>query len=131
MINQVNFLASTYNVSIRSYSDEFGEGGLNWIIGQTEIGIPEPTPPMPHILDVNDRTATIEIPPLVNNNGPISAIHVITVLVDSELLQKFDENLLKGYSEAFEDGTSYYITAQLPYEVWLTLITFFFSDADR
>lgn len=84
----------------------------------TEIGIPDPSPPLPNVLDSNEKTITIEIPPLMNENGPISLIQVVVVLVDSELSQKFDETILKGYKEALEDGTNYYITAELPNEVW-------------
>lgn len=53
----------------------------------------------------------------MNENGPISSIQVAVVFVDSELSQKFDETLLKGYKEAMDDGTSYYIAAELPNEV--------------
>lgn len=104
-------------MSIRSYSDDFGEGGLSWTLSWTEIGIPDPSPPLPNVLNTNEKTSTIEIPPLNNDNGPIQHIHVVVILVDSELSQEFDESLLKGYTAAYEDGTSYYITAQLPYEV--------------
>lgn len=72
---------------------------------------------MPNVLYSNEKTLTIEIPPLTNENGPVSWIRVVVIFVDSELSQKFDESLLKGYAEALEDGTSYYITAQLPNEV--------------
>lgn len=89
---------------------------MSWIETTTEIGIPD-SPPLPNVLNSNEKTLTIEIPPLINENGPISFVQVVVVLVDSELSQKFDETLLKSYTEAKDDGTSYYITAQLPYEV--------------
>lgn len=111
------FIAATYNVSVISYSDDFGEGGTSYIQATTEIGIPDPSPPLPNVLYSNEKTITIEIPPLMNENGPISLIQVVVVLVDSELSQRFDETLLKGYKEAIEDGTNYYITAELPNEV--------------
>lgn len=90
---------------------------MSYIQTSTEIGIPDPSPPLPNVLTSNERTITIEIPSLINENGPISSVQVVIVLVDSELSQKFDETLLKSYKEAIDDGTSYYITAELPYEV--------------
>lgn len=106
-----------YNISVISFSDDFGEGGSAWIIEETEIGMPEPEPPEPKTIKREDKTLTIEIPPLTNNNGPVSAVHVIVIFVDSELSQQFDESLLKGYKQAIEDGTNYYITAELSNEV--------------
>lgn len=90
---------------------------MSWIEATTEIGIPD-TPPLPKVLNSKGKALTIEIPPLTNENGPISSIQVVIVLVDSELSQQFDETLLKGYNEAQNDGISYYITAQLPNEVF-------------
>lgn len=100
-----------------SYSKEHGEGGVNYIIGETLIGEPDPAPPQPNIRSMDGKTITIEVPSLVNNNGPVSAVQVIVLFVDSELSQQFDESLLKGYKQASEDGTNYYITAELANEV--------------
>lgn len=111
-------LGSMYNISIRSHSGAYGAGGLSWITADTEIGEPDPMPLSPTVLTNNGRTTTIEIPQLVNNNGPITAIQVVVVFLDAELSQQFDENLLKSHSQATEDGTNYYITAELPYEVF-------------
>lgn len=108
---------STYNITVRSYSEEYGEGGVKWIIGETEIGYPDPEPPQPIIRSKNGRTLTIEIPPLSNNNGPVTAVHVVVRFVDSELSQQFDEDLLKDFKQASEDGTNYYIAAELANEV--------------
>lgn len=110
---------ATYNLTVISYSDDYGEGGMASIIGETDIGIPDPEPPEPATVARNGKTLTIEIPPLINNNGPVSAIHVVVIFVDSELSQKFDESLLKNYKQAAEDGTNYYITAELSNEVRL------------
>lgn len=107
---------TTYNVTVTSVSDAHGDGGTTSIIVETEIGVPDPEPPQPKIVKHDGQTMTIEIPPLTNNNGPISAVHVIVVFVDSELSQTFDKNLLKTFNEAQEDGTSYYIAAELPNE---------------
>lgn len=107
---------STYNLSVISDSENRGEGGVAWIIGETDIGVPE-LPAQPNVVSRKEKTLTIEIPPLVNNNGPVTAVHVVVIFVDSELSQQFDEHLLKGYKEAAEDGTNYYITAELNNEV--------------
>lgn len=110
--------ASIYNISITSFSSDFGEGGSAWITAETDISVPDPPPPTPTILNNNEKTVTIEIPSnIVNNNGPINAIRVVVVIVDSELLQQFDEHLLKDYKHASEDGLNYYITAELENEV--------------
>lgn len=104
---------TTYNITVQSVSDEHGEGGTSSIIADTEIGVPDPEPPQPKLIKREGQTMTIEIPPLTNNNGPISAVQVIVVFVDSELSQTFDKDLLKNFNQAQEDGTSYYIAAEL------------------
>lgn len=114
----VNLMPATkYNVSITSRSDEYGDGGTNSIIAETMIGTPDPEPDQPHVISRNGQQMEVEIPNPVNYNGPISQIHVVVVFVDSELSQSFDEKLLNNYNQAQEDGTSYYIAAELNYEV--------------
>lgn len=105
-----------------SFSNDHGEGGSIWILGETDIGVPDPPPPPAKILNANGKTITIEVPSFVNNNGPITAIHVVVIFVDSELFQQFDENLLKDYKHATEDGLNYYITAALDNEVGFLLL---------
>lgn len=107
---------TTYNITVQSMSDDYGEGGTSSIFADTLIGIPDPEPSQPKIIKRDGQTITIEIPLLTNNNGPISAVQVIVVFVDSELSQTFDEELLKDFKQAQEDGTSYYIAAELPSE---------------
>lgn len=102
-----------YNITVQSVSDEHGDGGTSSIIAETEIGTPDPEPPQPKVVKRDGQTMIIEIPPLINNNGPITAVQVIVVFVDSELSQTFDKNLLKNFKQAQEDGTSYYIAAEL------------------
>lgn len=109
--------ATTYNLSVISYSEVVKDGGVASIVAETDIGIPDPKPPEPKTIKRAGKTLTIEIPPLINNNGPISAVHVVVIYVDSELLQQFDENLLKDFKSAVEDGTNYYIAAELGNEV--------------
>lgn len=108
---------STYNFTIRSNSQYYGDGGVSWIIGELDIGIPEPKPTPPIILSSNEKTMTIEIPPLINNHGPISAVQVVVMISDTEISQKFDVNLLGDYKKASDDGLNYYVTAELTNEV--------------
>lgn len=107
---------ATYNITVTSHSDFHGDGGMSWIGGETEIGVPD-KPPQPIVKSRKEKTLSIEIPPIVNGNGPVTAVHVVVIYVDEELSQEFDESLLKGYKQAVEDGTNYYITAELNNEV--------------
>lgn len=117
-IELVNLHPGTkYNITITSESENNGEGGTSYILAETEIGIPDPEPPEPKIVNKEGSTMLIEIPPLININGPITYVHVIVVFVDSEISQRFDESLLKSFNEAQEDGTDYYIAAELTNQV--------------
>lgn len=117
-IELVNLHPGTaYNISITSESEVHGEGGISYVLAATEIGIPDPEPPQPKIVKKDGNTMLIEIPQLINDNGPITYVHVIVVFVDSELSQRFDESLLKNFNQAQEDGSNYYITAELENEV--------------
>lgn len=105
-----------YNITITSTSDTYGEGGTSSIIANTTIGTPEPEPPFAEIIKRNDQTVEVEIPALRNDNGPITTVQVIVFFIDSELSQTFDQSLLKDSAHAQEDGTSYYIAAELSNE---------------
>lgn len=109
--------ATKYNITIISDSESNGEGGSSSIVAETEIGVPDPIPAEPHIISKMNQKLEIEIPQAINNNGPISALHVVVIFVDSKILQNFDEHLLTNYNQAQEDGSSYYITAELNYDV--------------
>lgn len=114
----VNLLPGTkYNITITSRSDAFGDGGSNSILSETIIGVPAPEPEQPHIILRNGQQLEIEIPNPINYNGPINQIQIVVIFVDSELSQSFDERLLVHYNQAQEDGTSYYIAAELNYMV--------------
>lgn len=108
---------TVYNITITSDSEEFGEGGSNSIKAETEIGTPDPEPEQVRVLSQKGETMEIEIPTMTNNNGPISAVYVVVIYVDTEISQSFDEHLLTHYKQAQEDGSSYYIAAELKYEV--------------
>lgn len=106
---------TTYSVEIISNSDE-GEGGVASVTVDTLIGIPEPEPQQPTVLSRSDKSLVIEIKPQININGPITFYHVIVLYFDNGLIQQFDENLLTNFKQAQEDGTNYYITAELEYQ---------------
>ncbi len=106
---------TTYLIEIISNSDH-GEGGVASVTIETEIGIPEPEPQQPTVLSRSDTTLVIEIKPQTNINGPISFYHVIVLNVDNGLVQQFDENILANFKQSQEDGTNYYITAELEYQ---------------
>lgn len=106
---------TTYLIEIISNSDQ-GEGGVASVTIETEIGVPEPEPQQPTVLSRSDTSLIIEIKPQTNINGPISFYHVIVLYVDNGLIQQFDENLLANFKQAQEDGTNYYITAELEYQ---------------
>lgn len=103
---------TTYNITIISDSHG-GMGGSRSNIYSTEIGLPDPEPEQPKVISQTESTRVIEIKPARNRNGPISRYRVIVIFVDSGLVQNFDERLLKSYKLAQEDGTNYYIAAEL------------------
>lgn len=106
---------TTYLIEIVSNSDS-GEGGVASVTISTDIGVPEPEPQQPTVLSRSDTSLVIEIKPQTNINGPISYYHVIVLYVDNGLIQHFDENLLTNFKQAQEDGTNYYITAELEHQ---------------
>lgn len=106
---------TTYLIEIVSNSDR-GEGGIASVTIETEIGVPEPEPQQPTVLSRSDTSIVIEIKPQSNINGPISFYHVIVLYIDNGLVQQFDENLLTNFKQAQDDGTNYYITAELEYQ---------------
>lgn len=106
---------TTYNFTI--ISDSLGGmGGSRSTILSTEIGVPDPEPEQPKVISQTESTRVIEIKPARNRNGPISRYQVIVIFVDSGLVQNFDERLLKRYKLAQEDGTNYYIAAEIELE---------------
>lgn len=102
-----------YNITIISL-------GMNGIIGGsialeqwTEVGEPDEEPAEPKILAVNRATQIVEIYPVTNNNGPVSRYQLVVIFINYGLLQKFETALLKDYNASREDGTQYYIAAEL------------------
>lgn len=119
-IELVNLYPGTkYNISI--ISDSLGgEGGLAFVVAETEIGMPDVEPEQPKILSRNNTMMVIEIKPAVNNNGPINFYRIIIQFIDTGLTQNIDENLLTNYQKSQDDGLSYYIAAELEFLVSLS-----------
>lgn len=102
-----------YNISITSMSKTNEIGGIGFILAETVIGVPDPSPSEPIIKSNDDTTLTIEINPAVNNNGPISYYRVVVISVTDGIHQTFDEDLLKDYKESQDGGLPYYIAAEI------------------
>ena len=117
--------ATRYNITVTSKSAK-GLGGSEHIIAETLIGIPDPEPEEPVILETNDSTMIIEIHKAENINGPINFYRVIVHFVGEDILQEYDESLLKDYFMSKEDGTPYYIAAE--FEAFTISKTFTVGD---
>lgn len=104
-----------YAIKITSMSD-YGSGGFAIYEAQTEIGLPEPEPEEPTIVEHKDNTIKIKIEPAINDNGPITYYRVIVHFVENGVLQDFNSSLLFDYREAQEKGLTFYIAADLPPE---------------
>lgn len=107
--------ATKYNISVTAICEKYVCGSHN-LSATTEVGIPDPVPDEPIILNRTDSMIFINIKPYVNNNGPVTSFLVIVQKLDSALTQPFDEDLLGGYGRAQEDGTLYYIAGELDYK---------------
>ncbi|TMW48687.1 hypothetical protein DOY81_006230 [Sarcophaga bullata] len=112
--------ATEYNITVRSICESPAGGTENCgsasVVGNTLVGEPSPPPPQPRILQTSDKTISIEIKPVKNDNGPVSKVLVIVERVDDSLSQVFDESLLGSWKKADEDGLAYYIAAELDYD---------------
>lgn len=108
-----------YNISILSASrDEESDGGMvigaAFIVKWTDVGVPDQEPPEPKVLSVKKTSQIIKLAPVINNNGPITKYQLVVIFVSEYgLVQTFDENLLRSYNDSHEDGTQFYIAAEL------------------
>ncbi|KAH8251637.1 hypothetical protein KR038_003453 [Drosophila bunnanda] len=112
--------ATLYNVTVRAICREQPQGeaecGQATLQASTEVGLPSPAPVQPKILSRTDRTITVEVSPIRNDNGPVSQLLVIVEYVDNALSQPFDAQLLGSWQKAQQDGVPYYIAAELDYD---------------
>ncbi|XP_055605744.1 putative inactive tyrosine-protein kinase Wsck [Uranotaenia lowii] len=103
---------TSYNISVTSVSEK-GQGGSEWLVAETEIGVPDPEPEEPLILRRLDSNIQIEIPKAINDNGPINYYRVVVHYVNDDLVQQFDETLLDTFQRSKEKGVPYYIAAEV------------------
>uniref|UniRef100_T1P8M4 Protein tyrosine kinase n=1 Tax=Musca domestica TaxID=7370 RepID=T1P8M4_MUSDO len=112
--------ATRYQITVQSLCESNTQGaskcGTSVVEGTTLIGEPSPMPPPPKVLTTTDKTITIQIKPVRNNNGPVTKVLVIVEHVDDAITQPFDSALLGSHSEAEENGLPYYIAAELDYD---------------
>ncbi|XP_069693188.1 putative inactive tyrosine-protein kinase Wsck [Periplaneta americana] len=101
-----------YNISVATKSDH----GIGVNISDTiwtEIGEPE-EPALPRIKERKKTQMVIELQEASNENGPISAYHIVVIYGGG--LVAFSPDMLKSYEEANKEGLQYYIAAELPPE---------------
>jgi hypothetical protein len=79
-----------------------------------EFSEPE-EPILPRIIKRDKGQVTVELSPVVNENGPITAYRVVVVYEDGR--SSFREDMLKSYQEAVSEGLPYYIAAELDPQV--------------
>lgn len=110
--------ATEYNITVLAICEQLPNDvcGSGVVRGTTLIGQPSPEPPQPKIISQKDNKIEIEIPPLRNDNGPLTKLLIIVERVDDSLSQPFDTSLLSDWKKAQEDGLPYYIAAELDYD---------------
>ncbi|XP_055387053.1 putative inactive tyrosine-protein kinase Wsck isoform X2 [Condylostylus longicornis] len=101
-----------YNISVNALCVS-EDCGSDFVIGETDIGDPDPLPREPKIVNRTETTLTVELLPSINNNGPISFYRIVVQFVDDIINQQFNEELLGNYNRSRLDGIPYYITAEL------------------
>ncbi|RZC35618.1 tyrosine-protein kinase Wsck, partial [Asbolus verrucosus] len=102
--------ATRYNITLRAISPD-GPGAMFSKVIETQVGDPENLPDPPKIIKKYGNKIEIKLSEISNSNGPITSYLVVVLNEDSG--QIFQDQLLKSYSEAKNDGTSYYIAAEL------------------
>ncbi|XP_037956162.1 putative tyrosine-protein kinase Wsck [Teleopsis dalmanni] len=107
--------ATDYNISVDAMCGELTCGSAS-VVGSTIVGTPSPTPRQPRILATTDETISIEIPPIKNDNGPVTRVLIIVERLDDLLSQPFDSDLLGTWQSAQKNGVPYYITGELDYQ---------------
>nr|CAD7397889.1 unnamed protein product [Timema poppensis] len=98
-----------YNISIRANNDN-GAGISKSILQWTHIGEPD-TPEVPTILKRDEGQITIKVVPTLNDNGPITAYHI--VVIDGGSQASYSPEMLLPYQNATSKGLSFYIAAEL------------------
>lgn len=105
-----------YNITIISLAqggDVNTAPGTISLVEWTEVGEPDNEPLEPKVLSADETSQIIELYPVVNNNGPITKYQLVVITVTFGLVQTFEESLLRSYNQSQEEGTQYYIAAEL------------------
>lgn len=115
---------TVYNFTVRPVTDADADANDDaddhterHTLGTTAIGWPEPEPPQPLVLGTTDRMRTVQLPVVRNTMGPVTRVRVVVVFEDASLVRRdFEASRVVGYAQSLEDGTNYYVTAELePY----------------
>lgn len=108
--------ATSYNVTVDAMCEQTICGSAS-LIGVTAVGVPSPVPAQPKIIESTATTITVQIPPIKNDNGPVTKVLVIVERSDGSISQSFETAFLEGWQKAQDDGLPYYIAAELDYDV--------------
>ncbi|KDR15852.1 putative tyrosine-protein kinase Wsck isoform X2 [Zootermopsis nevadensis] len=100
---------SLYNISVATHSDHVTGVKVSDTIW-TQIGEPE-EPEVPRILRRDKGQILVQLSPVINENGPITAYRIVVVYEAGR--EAFRKDLLKSFHEAEFEGLSYYIAAEL------------------
>jgi hypothetical protein len=80
------------------------------------VNFPEPEEPeVPRVLRREKGQLVVQLPPVVNENGPITAYRIVVVYKAGH--EAFRKDMLKSFHEAESEGLSYYIAAELDPQV--------------
>lgn len=110
--------ATKYNVTVTSIGvdgpplTDSTRGSISQV-QWTRLAEPDNEPAEPEVLSVAETSQIVRVHPVVNNNGPVSKYRLVVIYVTYGLMQTFDESLLRSYNESQEEGTQFYIAAEL------------------
>lgn len=108
---ELNFQPGTkYNITLRAVS-KFGGSVASFQTVETVIGFPDNIPSTPNILKRDGKIMVVQLTPVANNNGPISAYRIVVINEDMNPILQTDD--LKSYHDAMIEETNYYIAAEI------------------
>uniref|UniRef100_A0A1Y1KDU2 Receptor protein-tyrosine kinase n=1 Tax=Photinus pyralis TaxID=7054 RepID=A0A1Y1KDU2_PHOPY len=106
-----NFQPGTkYNLTLRAAS-KFGKSAVAFRILETAIGFPDNIPSTPNVLKRHGKIMIIQLSPVVNNNGPVSAYRIVVVNENMNPILQVDN--FKSYKDAMAEEANYYIAAEI------------------
>lgn len=106
-----NFQPGTkYNLTLWAVS-KFGKSAVAFRILETAIGFPDNIPSTPNVLKRDDKIMIIQLSPVVNNNGPVSAYRIVVVNENMNPILQVDN--FKSYKDAMAEDANYYIAAEI------------------